>query len=339
MRLGVLLFLALAAVPSSVRAADCVEEEALSEAAALLALQGPPLTSEKLIAALRDAGSDLLSVRAASFGPEGSRSPESYLAAARARADGTLVCGEAMGPAGRLLLVASRGGRLEIDLAHRSVEVELAPGFEAPELVVRDAGGTHHRFPLEAARFELPPHVALPAVVQLVARGSTGPRPVAERTMGDSTDGGAPARLAAEEADLVLGERIGALRGLHDARPLRPNRLLAKEAELHATRVCKEGRVGHELAGGETPVARLARRGVRARVVGETIARASDSSAALSAMAKSPSHLVTLIDRRFTDAGWGVATDPDGQSCLVVLLAAWPRMVPTGLPKTNAAEN
>ena len=34
-----------------------------------------------------------------------------------------------------------------------------------------------------------------------------------------------------------------------------------------------------------------------------------------------------LLDRRFTDAGAGMATDARGRTCLVVMLAAWPRLV------------
>jgi uncharacterized protein YkwD len=62
-------------------------------------------------------------------------------------------------------------------------------------------------------------------------------------------------------------------------------------------------------------------------VVGETVARAADSMLAFEAMKRSPSHLLTLVDSRFTDGGLGTATDGDGNSCAVVVLAAWPRYV------------
>jgi uncharacterized protein YkwD len=67
--------------------------------------------------------------------------------------------------------------------------------------------------------------------------------------------------------------------------------------------------------------------GVSARLVGETVARAADHGAAFAAFERSPSHRLTLLERRFTDAGIGEVKDRDGHSCVVVLLAAWPRYV------------
>ncbi len=100
------------------------------------------------------------------------------------------------------------------------------------------------------------------------------------------------------------------------------------EAADHARRVCRAGRVVHSLRPGANPQSRLARRGLRARVVGEVIARAQTPRAAFAALTRSPSHLATLVDRRFTDVGVGRATDATGRTCLVVLLTAWPRIVP-----------
>jgi uncharacterized protein YkwD len=62
--------------------------------------------------------------------------------------------------------------------------------------------------------------------------------------------------------------------------------------------------------------------------VGEAVARASDEPSATAALLASPSHRRALVDRRFTDVGLGRARASDGHTCLVVLLAAWPRIVP-----------
>jgi uncharacterized protein YkwD len=99
-------------------------------------------------------------------------------------------------------------------------------------------------------------------------------------------------------------------------------------AERHARSVCDSGRVAHELRPGRDPESRLAEAGVSARLVGETIARSTDSSSAFGALQRSPSHLMTLLDRRFTDAGVGLARDRAGRCCAVVLLASWPRYAP-----------
>ena len=64
-----------------------------------------------------------------------------------------------------------------------------------------------------------------------------------------------------------------------------------------------------------------------ARVVGETVARGRDLRGALEALSESPSHRMTLVDRRFTDVGYGTAT-AHGATCVVALFAAWPRYVP-----------
>jgi uncharacterized protein YkwD len=104
--------------------------------------------------------------------------------------------------------------------------------------------------------------------------------------------------------------------------------LLALEAEAHAARICRTGRVVHELEPGADPEARLAGRGIRARVVGEAVARARDVGAAFDVLEASPGHRMTLVDRRFTDVGVGVAAWGRDRTCLVVLLAAWPRYQP-----------
>ena len=36
---------------------------------------------------------------------------------------------------------------------------------------------------------------------------------------------------------------------------------------------------------------------------------------------------MTVVDRRFTDGGYGTAEDGRGRTCVVVLLASWPRFV------------
>jgi uncharacterized protein YkwD len=66
---------------------------------------------------------------------------------------------------------------------------------------------------------------------------------------------------------------------------------------------------------------------VEARRVGETVARAQSTAAAFAAFEHSPSHRLTLLEPDFTDAGVGNVQDADGRSCVVILLATWPRYV------------
>jgi uncharacterized protein YkwD len=176
----------------------------------------------------------------------------------------------------------------------------------------------------------------LPVVVQLVATGKAGPRPVAERVVPlqsvEPQQAVPSATVQSTDADTrpsssVLSLQLNRLRKRRGVRPVRENRLLAELAAEHASKVCDTGRVAHELSPGSDPETRLAMAGVRARMVGETVARSVDAVSAFNAMKRSPSHLLTLLERRFTDAGVGVAANGSGQSCAVVLLAAWPRYV------------
>jgi hypothetical protein len=89
-------------------------------------------------------------------------------------------------------------------------------------------------------------------------------------------------------------------------------------------------------AGGD-PEARLLRAGLKARRVGEAVARAAGTGHAFSALARSPSHLLTLVQRGFTDVGLGEAIDDEKHTCLVVLLAEWPRYVGITAPAPEQA--
>jgi uncharacterized protein YkwD len=306
----------------------CTEDEALAEAALeLLAAGEAPPTPGALADAVRAAGSESVAAHARLFGAGEDASATAWIAELAARADAPLACGEADDGRRALLVAAEVGGRLELLADESRLRVTLAPTLVRPHLVVEDAEGRLVRLAIDADAavrgVALPDDLARPLVVQLVAEGRHGPRPVAQRTLfaspgeglGPSTDGD----------DDVAG-RIAALRFHRGVGELRPDRLLGAEASAHAARVCREGIIAHRLDDGD-PEERLARRGVVARIVGEAVARARTTREALSALAESPSHLLTLVDRRFTDVGYGQATDAEGRRCVVVLLAAWPRML------------
>jgi uncharacterized protein YkwD len=320
---------ALLAAPGSGGAQElpCASEDTLADAAALVLLQGTALGEADLTAALRAAGSDLPTVRALAGRPEQNRKVESWLRRLRAQSDAPLVCGAASSGDRRVVLAAARGGWLDVDGDH--VRARVADGFGDAYLVARDAEDQLWRAGLEPGDLEmrasLPEHLARPITVQLMARGALGPRPVAVLEVGAASGKPVPSVPGADPM-LPIQQRLETLRGQHRASPLRPNRLLAEEASAHAQRVCREERVGHELEAGADPEHRLAQRRVRARVVGEVVARARSTAAAFDALTSSPGHRMTMADRRFTDAGIGHATDRRGRTCLVVLLAAWPKL-------------
>jgi uncharacterized protein YkwD len=173
--------------------------------------------------------------------------------------------------------------------------------------------------------------------IQLVAEGSGGPRPVAELVPDPETrrvalpppSAGKPeARGPRSRPVETLLARLDGFRRNQGVGGLRNNELLTHSAQRHAERVCELGRVAHRLDGGDDPETRLREEHIEARAVGEAIARADSADAALEAVFESPSHRAAVVERRFTDAGVGQAFDLKGHTCLVVLLAAWPRRIP-----------
>lgn len=305
----------LLALPSAALA--CAEDPALARAAEALVDREPP-SSPELLAAVRAADSDAPVVDALVIRDGDPSRRARFLERVAARRSAPLACGDARRDGRWLVLVAPRAGRIEL-LPSGAIRVELADGWTAPRIFARDAQGRTWN---EAPRGELtlPEELERPVLVQLVAEGPSGPRPVAERQVGEGEVAVVP------DSDEPLADRIVRLRERGRLGALRENRLLARVARAHAERICREGRVAHVVDEGD-PRERLARAGLRARHVGEVIARAEDPSRAYAALLGSPSHRAALTDRRFTDVGLGVA-EARGDSCVVVLLAAWPRPVP-----------
>ncbi|HET8933592.1 MAG TPA: CAP domain-containing protein [Polyangiales bacterium] len=342
---------------------ECTADPQLTEAAAeLLLARTPRPTPQALTEAVRAAGSDGVGLHAL-FVPASSKPgvEHKWLATLRTRVDGPLFCGRADNEAGRLLIALGRGAELApIDSRTRIVRGQLQPGFGEAELVIEDGDAQLLRVGVNADSLrkgvELAPELPLPLKIQLVARGPSGPRPVAERELhGDGTfadevqrtaafDGAAadlesgrprpvvqahatPPAPAADGGARAFSELVLKLRASRGRHGLRSNRLLREAAKQHAEEVCAKGRVAHEVEAGAGPDARLAKAGLDARLLGEAIARAEDTDSALHALQNSPSHLYTLLDPRFTDFGIGVAKDQAEKFCYVVLLCAWPRYV------------
>jgi uncharacterized protein YkwD len=156
---------------------------------------------------------------------------------------------------------------------------------------------------------------------------------------GETTQGGSsqdaprpPPSVEPQPADAAqppahIEDMLAALRREQRQPELRPNAVLAKVAQEHAQRVCERGVIAHELEPGANPERRLLAAGIKARRVGETVARSTSAETAFSAFEHSPSHRLTLLERGFTDVGVGQGTDSEQRHCVVVLLAEWPRFV------------
>lgn len=304
----------------------CVRSEKLEHVARELAeLQHIP-PSPELIRQAREAGVDANPVYA-KFGVTGEfDSFKTWLEDLKEAADAPLICGRARSGERIVLVAAVRAGALEL-VGQNRLHAEIVEDFRDPYLVVRDAKGSSRRISVDGGEYgstiSLPLEWDRPLFVQLVATGPSGPRPVAERWVGKMPEG-AKTRSGSQSPEAWLRQ----LRRGAGVRSLRSNRLLSQEATSHAQTVCESGKFGHDLDENGDPEARLLRRGIEARVVGEAVARAATMRDALHAIEDSPSHRMTVTDPRFTDAGYGKAKDGKGRTCAVVLLASWPRKVP-----------
>jgi hypothetical protein len=307
------------------QATSCRLDDALSRVAERLLEEAPALTPESLLLAARREGATAPVVRAVVVAPNDRQRVTRWLANRARDADGPLICGEARDDVHRLVLAATEAATME--RVGGTVIARLAPGFRDPRLILRTSDGQLVRVPVTADSLArgvpLPPDVDDgAALLQLVADGPLGPRPVAELVGGGPPEDVIRRRGGGSDVDA----RVGALRARRDASVLRSNRLLKREAERHAEAVCASGRISHH-RDGEDPESRLRERGIVSRAVGETIARGASLAAAMDALEASPSHLATLTDRRFTDVGLGTAEDDTGRTCLVVLLSSWPRFL------------
>jgi hypothetical protein len=304
----------------------CIRSEKLEQVAGQLAdLQHIP-PSPELIRKAREAGVDANPVYA-KFGVTGEfDSFKTWLENLNETADAPLICGRARSGERIVLVAAVRAGALEL-VGRNRLHAEVIEDFRDPYLVVRDAKGSSRRIAVDGedygATISLPLEWDRPLFVQLVATGPSGPRPVAERWVGKMPEG-ASTRRGSQSPEAWLMQ----VRRASGARSLRSNRLLTQEATSHAQTVCESGKFGHDLDPDGDPEARLLKRGIQARVVGEAVARAATMRDALHAIEDSPSHRMTVTDPRFTDAGYGKAKDEKGRTCAVILLAAWPRKVP-----------
>jgi hypothetical protein len=304
----------------------CIKSPKLESVARELAdLQDIPPSGE-LIRRVREAGVDANPVYA-KFGVTGEfDSFKTWLKDLDEAADAPLICGRARKGERIVLVAAVRAGQLTVQGEQR-IHAEIIEDFRDPYLVVRDSTGTSRRIAVDGGEFgatiTIPIEWGRPLFVQLVATGPSGPRPVAERWVGKMPDG-EPTRNGSQSPEAWLMQ----LRRSAGARTLRSNRLLSQEATSHARTVCDSGKLGHDLGPSGDPEARLLKRGIEARVVGEAVARAATMRDALHAIEDSPSHRLTVTDPRFTDAGYGQAKDDRGRTCAVILLASWPRKVP-----------
>lgn len=314
--IGALLALALSLAASRVAAQSGASEgcsdDALSALAAVHALDH--LSPTELLARARREGASYPSLHVITLSDDDLAGRARWMRGLASRGLGPLICGEALLETSRVVVAAPAQGSLVIDGHH--LRVTLSPRFAEPVVYVRSRDAEPRAYAVRegVAQIDLG-EVEIPAQLQLVATGPEGPRPVAELRVGE----GEVVDSLPEDPSVITF-----LRARADAGPLRPNRLLQEVAEEHAERVCRTGHVAHEIGDEGNAEERLRRAHVEARHVGEVVSRARDARGVWRALIASPSHRAALGDRRFTDVGIA-SVEHDGQRCLVVLLASWPR--------------
>ncbi|MBN8610456.1 MAG: CAP domain-containing protein [Deltaproteobacteria bacterium] len=314
--ISVILGLALALVTTRAEAQSAASEgcddDALSALAAVHALDH--VTPTELLARARRDGASYPSLHVITLSDDDLAGRARWMRTLASRGLGPLVCGEALLETSRVVVAAPAQGSLVID--GHALRVTLSPRFAEPVVYVRSRDAEPRAYAVREgiAQIDLG-EVEVPAQLQLVATGPEGPRPVAELRVGE---GEVVDSLPEDPTVITL------LRARAESGPLRPNRLLAEVAEEHAERVCATGHVAHEIADEGNAEQRLRRAHVEARHVGEVVSRAADERGAWRALVASPSHRAALGDRRFTDVGVA-RVEHEGRTCLVVVLASWPR--------------
>jgi uncharacterized protein YkwD len=217
--------------------------------------------------------------------------------------------------------VAGARGVVEVGAEGR-YEVALPRGASEGRVVVARPDGTI----ADAAaggvvRFD----VAGEYTLQIVARTSQGPLPFATWHV----TAGAPSPTVTRAPTAPIQGSQGVLATINRARreagalPLRPDPLLVTLAQARAAELALHGVVAHALGPGDSPVARLARAGVRADRIAENVARAGSLDEASRRLDASPSHRANRIDPALDAIGIGVAASTSGVY-LVELFAAHP---------------
>ena len=290
----------------------------------------------RLMRAVRAAGSDAVAVRAYVWHAPGAAGEAGvWLAAFVRNADARVVCGRAQSATSGMLLVTARAGSLE-PLASESARVRgsLSDRFRDPELVVADGYGDLQRIQVDRAQLArgipIASDLARPARVQLLARGPFGPRPIAERVL-PAFDGAAPDDPPVEAS---RGRRLATDGRRNGSTDYAPTRAGLRCATTNCSQLLRKSTLTTyaPVVASRTSSRRATIRSsacvqpASARAASAKPSRAPRTrGAAFLEFERSPSHRFTLLETGFTDAGTGQAKDAQGRTCLVVLLAEWPR--------------
>ncbi len=162
----------------------------------------------------------------------------------------------------------------------------------------------------------LPPGSSAPGTWQIVATLPEGPTPLALWTVGPAPDLTVDPSVTDPTA-VIRG--LNALRRAAGAPTLRPDPLLGRLARGRAVALASWGAPAHATAADDGPLARLARAGLTAELLGENVALARSLAHAHARLLASPSHRATALDPRLDTVGVGVAPRAGGVAVVIVL--------------------
>ena len=179
------------AVSTQASALDCRPDTLLNRAAEKVVRNNAEVpTADGLLSLVRRLGSDVAPVFAKVGSIKDKAGFQSWMARIGTKADGPLVCGRAKRGDVRAVVLGVRAGWLNIS-KDGVASVRLAKGFTTPYLVARLGDGTENVTPVRSlaeGRFKKTKVSSDAVVVQLVATGSRGPRPIAEVWLGNDAD-------------------------------------------------------------------------------------------------------------------------------------------------------
>jgi uncharacterized protein YkwD len=168
-------------------------------------------------------------------------------------------------------------------------------------------------------------------LIQLLASGDTGPRPMLEAmlfvdvppapTFDAEPVPGETALGQDTDSELALDQMVTAMRQETRRPMMRRDRSLDHLAVEHAQSMRHAHRLGHDVGDGPTHE-RLAAANFRAHLAGENVAHAADAVRAHRTLWASPSHRSNLLHRGFARWGLGVVRDEDGSLWVCELFAS-----------------
>jgi uncharacterized protein YkwD len=259
-------------------------------------------------------------------------------------------CGAALIDAkdGSVLVATFTGRFLELDgsvpqrVAPGSrlvIDADLARGFQKPALAVTDPQGSVTRIPLPAGRsleHTLTLEQAGEHSIEILAEGPEGIAVLAviPVMVGAGSSRAAPEYAQEEgekDAESVL-DRIETL--INEARrarklpKLRINRKLAQVALAHSQDMDRNQFVAHTSKSTGEPSDRVARAGLKARVVLENIGRGYGAGEIHEGLMASPGHRANILHPDVREMGLGVVMQPEGDRLAFLVTELFADLMP-----------